>query len=87
MTFDQAMHTNCEACGKDAGHHRLTDAGNFYCLIPSGWIAKSTAERSDDSMLYLQNRAKCSELQKSPLTKGVAAVILEAVRGIRLNVA
>ena len=36
ISFDEAMHTECDWCGEMAMNHRLTDSGNFYCLIPHG---------------------------------------------------
>lgn len=78
MSFDDAMHTKCEACGKQAQFHRMTTNGNFYCLIPKPFSYAAAALRqrgAEDGLLYLQNQARANELQKSPLSKRVAETI------------
>ena len=91
MTLLEAMHVECDWCGEDAGHHRLTDSGNFYCLEPGGqnaWMRSHIRSWSTrDARLWAMNKAKCSELRKSlslSRQKEVAATILLHVRGITL---
>lgn len=33
MTFDEAMHAECARCGQAAQSHRMTNSGQFYCLM------------------------------------------------------
>jgi ribosomal protein L32 len=69
MTLNEAMHTVCTHCGEMAMNHRLTNRGNFYCLV---------FNRHNTSMLTIYptirerrvvaQRAKCDRLRKSPLS-------------------
>ena len=87
MTFDEAMHEECEYCGEAAQWHRLTDAGNFYCLQPSsantwrrGTVRKMTPA---DRRQWATSKAKCNELHKSKSLssmKGLADIIIQAIR-------
>ena len=87
MTFDEAMHTECEFCGEAAQQHRMTNSGNFYCLQPS---KQNTWRRSVINKMtpverrqWATSKAKCNELHKSSSLssmKEVAAVIIQAIR-------
>lgn len=83
MTFDEAMHTECDYCGEQAQFHRMTDSGNFYCLQPVGqhdWRKRYVP--SPERRQWAISIAKCNELRKSPLSsiKAVGEAIVAALR-------
>ena len=71
MSFDQAYETVCYQCGQKAGAHRLTRAGNLYCLKYN--------EVSDDNLRDKHNTSifnvAVKNLWRSPLGKDVGAVL------------
>ena len=87
MTFDEAMHEECEFCGEAAQWHRLTNGGNFYCLLPNssnswrrGNISKWTPVEQKQ---WAISKAKCNDLKKSyslSSMKGLADTIIKAIR-------
>jgi hypothetical protein len=81
MTFDEAMHAECDWCGDMAMNHRLTDGGNFYCLEPGSgnpWMRNAIKQRGPkETKLWAITRAKCNDLRKSPLPKDVGKVIVD----------
>ena len=71
LSFDEAYETMCYQCHNKAGAHRLTRAGNLYCLKYN--------EVSDD---YLKDKHNTNifsvsvrNLWRSPLGKDVGAVL------------
>lgn len=87
MTFDEAMHEECGFCGEQAQWHRLTDAGNFYCLTvgnTNNWRKGFFRGRTPlEEKQWAMTRAKCNELQKSKSLssmKGLADIIIQAIR-------
>ena len=79
MTLNEAMHAECERCGDTAMNHRMTEAGNFYCLeFTTTWartVYPIITDRRNAAM-----RAKCNDLKKSrslSSMKDVAKVIKE----------
>jgi hypothetical protein len=84
MTFDEAMHTPCGWCGQAAQMHRLTNAGNFYCLEPSrqnSYRKTLIQKMSTERQRMWAVRVKCNELRKSPLAKSIGKLINGELRG------
>jgi len=68
MSFDEAMHAECPYCKEPAMKHRMTDTGNFYCLVPAHQWNYRTLQRVDVARWAIAH-ANCNELHKSPLSK------------------
>jgi hypothetical protein len=87
MTYDEfqtVMQTECNYCKEQAQWHRLTNAGNFYCLEATthnrytrALVKQQTPERQ---RMWAIARAKCNELRKSPLPQSLGRLIVKAVR-------
>ena len=80
MTLDEAMHAECERCGETAMNHRLTDAGNFYCLefnhLDMRWARHAYPIITDRK--NAATRANCRQLVRGRFSMtGIAKVIKE----------
>lgn len=87
MTYDEAMHTECEFCGEQAQWHRMTDAGNFYCLTggsTNNWRKGYFRNRTPaEERQWAMTRAKCNDLHKSrslSSMKGLSDIIIQNLR-------
>jgi len=81
-TFDEAMHAVCEYCNEPAMNHRMTDSGNFYCLVPAHQWNYRTLQRTDVTR-WATSHANCNELHRSPLSrvKRIGEVLVANLRG------
>jgi len=65
MTFDEALHAECNFCKEPAMLHRMTDGGSFYCLSPVESQRWRKNFGTDRVRQWAMSVAKCTELRKS----------------------
>jgi hypothetical protein len=70
ISFDEAYETMCYQCHNKAGAHRLTRAGNLYCLVYNH-DAREISDKKNTSIYNVRVRY----LWRSPLGKDVGAVL------------
>jgi len=74
-TLEECMHQVCTHCGQDFGHHRVTPAGNSYCLELNANAAQDNRYFNRENVPLHLEGVPVKMLRRSPFGKRLGQVV------------